>query len=147
MDLMYALPSTAMTSPARLNRLGTAKVAWRAGLSKSTSIAAVVPSSLTGVPPPAGAPVPGSETLAEPSTRTSRWTVCAAWAASSPAVTIAFGSARAGLGAVWLQAEAMTTINAIRPKWKRFMRAGSRARSEPVNRGASVTPASGTCSS
>src|SRR5262245_58076042 len=126
-----------MTSAVKLKMAGTATVACAAGFSKSTSIEAVVPSSFTGVPLPAGAPVPGSETLAVPSTWTSRWTLLAVWAESRPAWTIAFGSERVGLGeAVLPQATAITATVAMRVRRIRFMWQGSRAAREAVNRAA-----------
>src|SRR6476620_3730563 len=83
----------AMTSPASPSMAGTAKVAFAAGLAKSTSADAVVPVRLTGVAVP---PAIGRATDTVPSSVRSRWTLLAASVDLRAAVTISFGSVRAG---------------------------------------------------
>ena len=72
---------------------GTAKVAFAAGFAKSTSAEAVVPVRSIGVAAP---PPIGNATDTVPSRVTSRWTLLAASVDLRAAVTISFGSVRAG---------------------------------------------------
>ena len=90
---MYDVSPIWIRSPVRPRKAGTANVAWALPAVMSTSADAVVPVRATVAP---GAPVPLRSALMLPSRVASTWTLLAVSLVRRAAVTISFGSVRAG---------------------------------------------------